>query len=66
MKKYIGRGAFRLKGKHPHKRDENVDLSNANIGKNPMPRKPKGSSIRFIHGGRYGTELTHAILQGKA
>ncbi|GMI86961.1 hypothetical protein HRI_002365400 [Hibiscus trionum] len=22
---------------------ENVDLSNANIGENPMPRKPKGS-----------------------
>ncbi|KAK8302914.1 hypothetical protein V6Z11_D04G116700 [Gossypium hirsutum] len=30
---------------------ENVDLSNANIGENPMPRKPKGSSGRFVHGG---------------
>ncbi|KAG5599255.1 hypothetical protein H5410_030625 [Solanum commersonii] len=30
---------------------ENVGLSNANIGKNPMPRKPKGSSARFVHGG---------------
>ncbi|CAA7050807.1 unnamed protein product [Microthlaspi erraticum] len=26
---------------------ENVGLSNANIGENPMPRKPKGSSARF-------------------
>nr|GLL25358.1 unnamed protein product [Ipomoea trifida] len=25
---------------------ENVGLSNANIGENPMPRKPKGSSAR--------------------
>ncbi|GAA0165763.1 hypothetical protein LIER_21083 [Lithospermum erythrorhizon] len=24
---------------------ENVDLSNTNIGENPMPRKPKGSSM---------------------
>ncbi|TYJ05665.1 hypothetical protein E1A91_A12G178700v1 [Gossypium mustelinum] len=32
-------------------RSENVGLSNANIGENPMPRKPKGSSARFIHGG---------------
>ncbi|KAK8943539.1 hypothetical protein KSP40_PGU000315 [Platanthera guangdongensis] len=46
-----------------------------------MPRKPKGSSARFIHGGvkrgrgnsssqcpstrRYGAEVTHAILPGK-
>nr|VDD65831.1 unnamed protein product [Brassica oleracea] len=30
---------------------ENVGLSNANIGENPMPRKPKGSSARFVHGG---------------
>ncbi|KAF8024343.1 hypothetical protein BT93_F1510 [Corymbia citriodora subsp. variegata] len=30
---------------------ENVDLSNANIGENPMSRKPKGSSARFVHGG---------------
>ncbi|KAK8504418.1 hypothetical protein V6N12_030515 [Hibiscus sabdariffa] len=61
---------------------ENVGLSNANIGENPMPRKPKGSSARFIHGGvrrgrenapsqcsstrRYGAEVTHAILPGKA
>ncbi|CAN4125291.1 unnamed protein product [Withania somnifera] len=49
---------------------------------NPMPRKPKGSSARFVHGGvrrgrenassqcsntrRYGAEVTHAILPGKA
>ncbi|PIN17986.1 hypothetical protein CDL12_09350 [Handroanthus impetiginosus] len=30
---------------------ENVGLNNANIGENPMPRKPKGSSARFVHGG---------------
>jgi hypothetical protein len=30
---------------------ENVGLSNANIGENPMPRKPKGSDARFVHGG---------------
>ncbi|KAK7239996.1 hypothetical protein RIF29_43207 [Crotalaria pallida] len=30
---------------------ENVGLSNANVGENPMPRKPKGSSARFVHGG---------------
>ncbi|CAJ1978098.1 unnamed protein product, partial [Sphenostylis stenocarpa] len=30
---------------------ENVGLSNANVGENPMPRKPKGSSARFIHRG---------------
>ncbi|KAL0315359.1 UNVERIFIED_CONTAM: hypothetical protein Sradi_5414100 [Sesamum radiatum] len=30
---------------------ENVGLSNANIGENPMTRKPKGSSARFVHGG---------------
>ncbi|KAK4345364.1 hypothetical protein RND71_035540 [Anisodus tanguticus] len=27
-----------------------IGLSNANIGENPMPRKPKGSSARFVHG----------------
>jgi len=32
-------------------RSENVGLSNANIGENPMPQKPKGSSTRFVHGG---------------
>ncbi|TYH91283.1 hypothetical protein ES332_A13G107500v1 [Gossypium tomentosum] len=30
---------------------ENVGLSNANVGENPMPRKPKGSSAKFVHGG---------------
>jgi len=30
---------------------ENVGLSNANIDENPMPRKPKGSSARLVHGG---------------
>ncbi|KAK9006791.1 hypothetical protein V6N11_019122 [Hibiscus sabdariffa] len=29
---------------------ENVDLSNANIGENPMPQKPKGSSARLSNG----------------
>jgi len=28
-----------------------VGLSNENIGENPMPRKPLGSSTRFVHGG---------------
>ncbi|KAK3205154.1 hypothetical protein Dsin_019200 [Dipteronia sinensis] len=56
---------------------ENVGLSNANIGENPMPRKPKGSSARVRRGRenapsqcsstrRYGAEVTHAILPGKA
>ncbi|PUZ49135.1 hypothetical protein GQ55_7G301600 [Panicum hallii var. hallii] len=56
MLKCIGRGAFRLEGS---KREsggrrsgsENVGLSNENIGENPMPRKPKISSTRFVHGG---------------
>ena len=30
---------------------ENVRLSNENIGENPMPRKPKGSSGRLVRGG---------------
>ena len=30
---------------------ENVGLSNENIGENPMPRKPKVSFTRFVHGG---------------
>ena len=30
---------------------ENVGLSNANIGENPMPRKPKDSFARFVHEG---------------
>ncbi|CAA7038183.1 unnamed protein product [Microthlaspi erraticum] len=87
MSKCIGRGAFRLRGKQPRerrwtKRKRECRLSNANIGENPMPRKPKGSSARFVHGGvrrgrenapsqcsstrRYGAEVTHAILPGKA
>ncbi|KAM2604427.1 hypothetical protein TB2_033343 [Malus domestica] len=56
---------------------ENVGLSNANIGENPMPRKPKGSSARVRRGRenassqcsstrRHGAEVTHAILPGKA
>ena len=32
-------------------RSENVGLSNENIGENPMPRKSKDSSSRFVHGG---------------
>ena len=34
---------------------ENVGLSSENIGKNPMPRNPKGSSGRFVHGGLVGS-----------
>ncbi|PPD70744.1 hypothetical protein GOBAR_DD32370 [Gossypium barbadense] len=56
---------------------ENVGLSNANIGENPVPQKPKGSSARVRRGRenapsqcsstrRYGAEVTHAILPGKA
>ncbi|KAH1130626.1 hypothetical protein J1N35_002004 [Gossypium stocksii] len=58
-------GSTRVSGS---RRSENgsVSLSNANIGENPMPRKPKGSSVRFIQGGRYGTEVTYATLLGKA
>ena len=32
-------------------RSENVGLSNENIGENPIPRKPKVSSGRLVHGG---------------
>ena len=32
-------------------RSENVGLSNENIGENPIPRKPKGSSGRLVRGG---------------
>ncbi|PHT40428.1 hypothetical protein CQW23_19282 [Capsicum baccatum] len=56
---------------------DNVGLSNVNIGENPMPRKPKGSSTRVKRGREnassqcsntrhYGAEVTHAILQGRA
>ncbi|KAI9196789.1 hypothetical protein LWI28_027008 [Acer negundo] len=74
-------GSTRASGDGPSG-SENVGLSNANIGENPMPRKPRGSSARFVHGGvrrgrenapsqcsstkRYGAEVTHAILLGKA
>ncbi|CAK8571262.1 unnamed protein product [Lathyrus sativus] len=34
---------------------ENISLSNENIGENPMPRKPKDSSAKFIHGGQVRT-----------
>ena len=34
---------------------ENVGLSSANIGENPMPRKSKVSSARLVHGGLAGT-----------
>ena len=36
-------------------RSENVGLSSENIGENPMPRNPKGSSARFVLGGLAGT-----------
>jgi hypothetical protein len=32
-------------------RSENVGLSSENIGENPIPRNPKGSSGRFVRGG---------------
>lgn len=31
---------------------ENVGLSNANRGENPMPRNPKGSSSGCVYGGQ--------------
>lgn len=37
--------------KYGQNRSENVGLSNENIGENPMLRKSKGSSTRFVHGG---------------
>ncbi|TYI81831.1 hypothetical protein E1A91_D05G180900v1 [Gossypium mustelinum] len=43
-------GSTRVSGTR-RSRSKNVRLSNANIGENPMPRKPKGSSARFVHGG---------------
>ncbi|MCD9641257.1 hypothetical protein HAX54_027348 [Datura stramonium] len=43
-------------------RSENVVLSNANIGENPMPQKPKGSSTRFVHGGLFGLEIPICLL----
>ncbi|KAL8480805.1 hypothetical protein ACS0TY_027367 [Phlomoides rotata] len=74
-------GSFRASG-GGRSGSENVSLSNANMGENSMPQKPKGSSARFVHGGvrrgrenassqcsstrRYGAEVTHAILPGKA
>ncbi|KAG5599340.1 hypothetical protein H5410_030710 [Solanum commersonii] len=60
-------------------RSENFSLSNTNIGENPMPKKLKGYSVRFIQKGgrenvssqclntrRYDADVTHAILLGKA
>ncbi|KAL8532889.1 hypothetical protein ACS0TY_009191 [Phlomoides rotata] len=44
------KGSFRASG-GGRSGSENVGLSNANIGENPMPQKPKGSSARFVHGG---------------
>ena len=32
-------------------RSENVGLSSENMGENPMPRNPKGSSGRLVRGG---------------
>ncbi|KAL1152632.1 hypothetical protein V6Z11_A09G122800 [Gossypium hirsutum] len=46
----VGWGSTRVSGSR-RSRSENVGLSNANISENPMPRKPKGSSARFVHGG---------------
>jgi hypothetical protein len=36
-------------------RSENVGLSSENIGENPIPRNPKGSSGRLVRGGVVGT-----------
>ncbi|KAK8464624.1 hypothetical protein PHAVU_010G035850 [Phaseolus vulgaris] len=44
---------------------ENVGLSNANVGENPMSRKPKGSSARFVHrGARRGREDASSQTSG--
>jgi len=37
------------------RRSENVGLSNENTGVNPVPRKPKGSTGRFVRGGLVGS-----------
>ncbi|PPR81947.1 hypothetical protein GOBAR_AA38767 [Gossypium barbadense] len=74
-------GSTRVSGSR-RSESENVGLSNANIGENPMPRKTMGSSTRFIHRGvgkgrkyapsqcsstrHYDVEVTHAIFLGKA
>ena len=36
-------------------RSENVGLSSENVGENPTPRNPKGSSGRLVRGGLVGT-----------
>jgi len=52
----IGRGAFHVgrsvsvSGRGLHG-SENVGLSSENMGENPMPRNPKGSSGRLVRGG---------------
>jgi hypothetical protein len=40
-------------------------LSNENIGENPMPRKPKVSSARFVHGGERGV-LFFVVILGRS
>ena len=37
-------------------RSENVGLSSENMGENPMPRNPKGSSGRLVLGGLVRTQ----------
>ncbi|KAG8480184.1 hypothetical protein CXB51_024943 [Gossypium anomalum] len=41
---------------------ENINLSNANIGENLMPRKPKGSFARFVHGRDGGDQVSRKIV----
>ncbi|PHU30033.1 hypothetical protein BC332_02126 [Capsicum chinense] len=47
--RYALEGSLRMSG-GGRSGNENVDLSNTNIGENPMPQKPKGSSASL--GGR--------------
>ena len=46
---YVGRSVS-VSGRGLH-RSENVGLSSENMGENPMPRNPKGSSGRLVRGG---------------
>ena len=53
---FYGRGAFHtvrsvsVSGRGLYG-SENVGLSSENMGENPMPRNPKGSSGRLVRGG---------------
>ncbi|CAJ1961888.1 unnamed protein product [Sphenostylis stenocarpa] len=43
---------------------ENVGLSNANVGENPMPRKPKGSSASKFWHWKTSYRINEAQLSG--